>query len=213
MIQVTLKPLHHRGQESIAIYYENYATINNIIKKLPGVKWSQTNKCWYVALNPESYNHLYKALNGKAELNITSLKQYLEKRKKVVATAIPTKQNIVKPVPFTSPVWKLSGENLEALETFVQLLKLKAYSESTIRTYRSEFIQLLQLLKSKAVNELTPDDLKRYMVYAMEKQGINENTAHSRINALKFYFEQVLHRDKFFWEIPRPKKPEGFRGR
>jgi site-specific recombinase XerD len=45
------------------------------------------------------------------------------------------------------------------------------------------------------------------MVYAMEKQGITENTAHSRLNALKFYFEQVLGREKFFWEIPRPKKP------
>ena len=30
---------------------------------------------------------------------------------------------------------------------------------------------------------------------------------HSRLNALKFYFEQVLHRKKFFFEIPRPKKP------
>ncbi|MDQ3843488.1 MAG: hypothetical protein M3342_05675 [Bacteroidota bacterium] len=40
----------------------------------------------------------------------------------------------------------------------------------------------------------------------MEKQGISENTAHSRLNALKFYFEQVLGREKFFWEIPRPKK-------
>ena len=27
------------------------------------------------------------------------------------------------------------------------------------------------------------------------------------MNALKFYYEQVLRRDKFFWEIPRPKKP------
>jgi site-specific recombinase XerD len=46
------------------------------------------------------------------------------------------------------------------------------------------------------------------MVYAMEKEGISENTAHSRLNALKFYFEQVLNREKFFWEIPRPKKPQ-----
>ncbi len=30
--------------------------------------------------------------------------------------------------------------------------------------------------------------------------------AHSRLNALKFYFEQVLGREKFFWEILRPKK-------
>jgi integrase/recombinase XerD len=25
---------------------------------------------------------------------------------------------------------------------------------------------------------------------------------------VKFYFEQVLGREKFFWEIPRPKKPQ-----
>jgi site-specific recombinase XerD len=35
---------------------------------------------------------------------------------------------------------------------------------------------------------------------------LKENTLHSRINALKFYYEQVLKREKFFWEIPRPKK-------
>src|ERR1700712_4044726 len=33
-----------------------------------------------------------------------------------------------------------------------------------------------------------------------------EATLHSRINALKFYYERVLGKDKFFWEIPRPKK-------
>jgi site-specific recombinase XerD len=93
------------------------------------------------------------------------------------------------------------------MEQFIQQLKLKAYSPSTIRTYRNEFLQLLQLLKHKPVNKLTPNDIKRYMVYAMEKEGISENTAHSRLNALKFYFEQVLGREKFFWEIPRPKKP------
>ncbi len=27
------------------------------------------------------------------------------------------------------------------------------------------------------------------------------------MNALKFYYEQVLYKEKFFWEIPRPKKP------
>jgi integrase/recombinase XerD len=85
-------------------------------------------------------------------------------------------------------------------------LTLKAYGASTIRTYSNEFMQLLQLIKDKPVHELTPDDLRRYMVYCYEKLKLTENTLHSRINALKFYFEQVLGRDKFFWELPRPKK-------
>jgi site-specific recombinase XerC len=98
----------------------------------------------------------------------------------------------------SSPAWQLSDRNLKALENFVRHLKLKAYSQSTIRTYRNEFMQLLQLLKNTPVNELKSEELKRYMVFAMEKQGINENTTHSRLNALKFYFEQVLGREKFF---------------
>lgn len=206
---ISLKPFYHRNQECIGIYYQNHSSLNTIIKKLPGVRWSQTNKCWYIPLNSDSYNNVYKALDGKAELDITLLKQYLEKRKKVIATTVSSasKQNIASPVPVTSPAWKLNTENLEALEKFVQLLKLKAYSESTIRTYRNEFVQLLQVLKKKPVNELTTDDLKRYLVYCYEKLHLTENTLHSRINAIKFYYEQVLGREKFFWEIPRPKKP------
>jgi site-specific recombinase XerD len=139
-------------------------------------------------------------------LDNTVLKNYLEKRKQVVP-AIPAapKKSFSKSVA-KSPLWKLSKENSTALEKFIEQLKLKAYSPSTIRTYRNEFLQLLQLLKQKNINELSTDDLRRYMVYAMEKEGITENTAHSRLNALKFYFEQVLKKEKFFWEIPRPKK-------
>jgi integrase/recombinase XerD len=40
-----------------------------------------------------------------------------------------------------------------------------------------------------------------------EKLRLSEATLHSRINAMKFYYEQVLDCEKFFWEIPRPKKP------
>src|SRR3954447_22654021 len=39
------------------------------------------------------------------------------------------------------------------------------------------------------------------------RPGLKENSVHSRMNALKFYYEQVLHKEKMFFEIPRPKKP------
>ncbi len=71
-------------------------------------------------------------------------------------------QFFLKPLP--ANVWKLSTENAESLRRFIEQLKLKAYSASTIRTYRNEFLQLLQLLKKKEVNNLTPGDLRRYFV-------------------------------------------------
>ncbi len=97
--------------------------------------------------------------------------------------------------------------NHPALQLYIETLQLKAYSLNTINTYRNEFAQLLCILKDKGVNELDSSRLRSYFLYCTNTLKLSENTLHSRINAVKFYFEQVLKREKFFFEIPRPKKP------
>lgn len=212
METITLKALLYQNNEVIGIYFSRNLTITKLVRKQPGVKWSKTNACWHFPLTEAGYLQFIQAIKGSAKVDNSHLKAYLEKRKKVktvlaVAGKIQPakKMSAAKPVAL-SVAWQLSKENLAALEKLGQLLQLKAYSKSTINTYRNEFIQLLKILKHRAADELSPDDIKRYMVFAMEQKGISENTAHSRLNALKFYYEQVLGREKFFWEIPRPKK-------
>ncbi len=97
--------------------------------------------------------------------------------------------------------------NQPALQLLIETLQLKAYSESTVRTYRNEFAQLLYVLKSVDVNTLEGIKLRSYFLYCTNTLKLSENTLHSRINVIKFYFEQVLHKEKLFFEIPRPKKP------
>ena len=58
------------------------------------------------------------------------------------------------------------------------------------------------------VDSLTPERLRSYILYCVTKLKLSENLIHSRLNAIKFYFEQVLHREKMFVEIPRPQKRE-----
>ena len=111
-------------------------------------------------------------------------------------------EQAAKPLPS-----KLNENNRQQFQLFTEQLALKKYSPNTIRTYQNEFLQLLQLLKSKNAGELTADELKRYMVYCTNTLNLSENTLHSRLNALKFYYEKVLKKEKLFWEIPRPKKP------
>ncbi|MBS1973430.1 MAG: phage integrase N-terminal SAM-like domain-containing protein, partial [Bacteroidetes bacterium] len=207
MQALSLIPILHRGEERISLPCRHDAALNTIVKKLAGAKWSNTHKSWHLPLSEKSYYALCTALKASATIDNRQLKAYLQKRKQATGTStVAQSTGLAKATPATA-ARKLSKENLAALAKFVQQLKLKAYSPSTIRTYRNEFMQLLQLLKNKNVEGLTPDDIRRYMVYAMEKEHIKENTAHSRLNALKFYFEQVLGREKFFWDIPRPKKP------
>lgn len=105
------------------------------------------------------------------------------------------------------PLRKVHPVNRPALEKFVTTLQLKAYSPNTLKTYGNEFTQLLYTLNDNDVNTLNAEKLRSYFLYCTTILKLSENTLHSRINAIKFYFEQVMHREQFFFEIPRPKKP------
>ncbi|MFV0305055.1 MAG: tyrosine-type recombinase/integrase [Moheibacter sp.] len=102
---------------------------------------------------------------------------------------------------------KIHHQNAEALRAYIDQLSLKAYSKNTIHVYTSEFTHLLKLIKNYPVQELTQENLKNYFLYCVKKEKIKEQQLNSRINAVKFYFEQVLHQRKMFFDIPRPKKP------
>ncbi|MBL0146993.1 MAG: phage integrase N-terminal SAM-like domain-containing protein [Chitinophagaceae bacterium] len=92
------------------------------------------------------------------------------------------------------------------MQKFVEQLQLKAYSKSTVNTYRNEVHVFMQSIGNVPAETLTIDDLKRYIHHCITKQHLKENTIHSRLNALKFLYEKVLGRDRFFIELPRPKK-------
>lgn len=96
--------------------------------------------------------------------------------------------------------------NLPEFKRYQEHLVLKGYSPNTMRTYSTEFAQLLYVLKGNPVQDLTPERLRSYFLYCHEKLKHSESEIHSRMNAVKFYFEQVLHRQKMFIDIPRPKK-------
>jgi len=212
---ITLKPLLHRGGEQIGIYFQNYLPLNIVIRTKAAGKWSQTHKCWYVPMNRESFEKIKAALPA-VNLDSAALKQYLEnknrdaKKSSALIRANQTFNHFTQHV--NSDHLKICDAiapvNKHVLPSMQQMLKLKAFSESTIRTYRNEMAQLLTTIKDIPADELKPEHLKRYLVYCYEKLGLKENTLHSRINAMKFYYEQVLKKEKFFWEIPRPKKQQ-----
>ncbi len=222
---IVLKPLQHNQEENISMYFLNIAVLNKAVRKIKNARWSQSNKCWYVILNKEKHNEILKAFKGLAKIEQTELRSYLIARKKKETTVATINKKITN-LPPTVLKTSVAKKSLSAIEVISykgskihtvnahvlpameQHLKLKAYSTSTIKTYLGEMMQLLSIIKTIPADELTAEHLKRYLVYCYEKLELTENTLHSRINALKYYYEQVLHREKFFWEIPRPKKQQ-----
>jgi integrase/recombinase XerD len=173
-IEVKYEIANHKGKEVIFIFSEKNSEENQRIKKLVGVRWSNTKKAWYV-------------IDSALYRNKFGITQKTPIGKDVLAHINPVNQ--------------------QALYYMIETLQLKAYSQSTITTYRNEFAQLLYILKGYKVEELDANRLRSYFLYCVNTLKLSENTLHSRINAVKFYFEKVLKREHFFFEIPRPKRP------
>lgn len=103
---------------------------------------------------------------------------------------------------------KIHPVNLQALTDLKNEITLRGLSPSTLKIYTTEFAQLLYIIKDYPVQNLSAEKLKSYFLYCITELGLSENYLHSRINAVKFYFEKVLKRETLFLDIPRPKKPE-----
>ena len=219
---IVLQPIQHRNQIWIAITAPLLQNINNLLRQLPAIKFSKTHKCWLVPLSRENYKTLYHQLMAFAQLDTGAMKKWFTENSaatniKPVAELPVEKEN---PINKNQTIIKAAAEplknNTEALlpstlnsallREMLQLLQLKSYSESTQRTYIGEMAQFLQHIKKQPAESFTVKRLKDYLQYCYATLKLTENTIHSRMNAMKFYYEQVLKRDKFFWEIPRPKK-------
>lgn len=220
MYIVTCHALEHRGEERLFLHCENSPVLNVHLKQLPGIKWSKTHKQWHVPLQHDSYRKICTVLKGIASVDSSLLKIYLQNRqqvtekkavqaeagRKVLAAAPNAKQ--VKPGSGSNAVAdRIAAVNQHVLPALRQYLVLKAYSAATARTYTQEVTQFLYALKNNAADDFDAERIKKYLQYCFETLHLGEHTVHSRMNALKFYYEQVLGREKFLWEIPRPKKP------
>ncbi|RXR18268.1 integrase [Flavobacterium amnicola] len=106
----------------------------------------------------------------------------------------------------TKTLSKINPHNQKELERLVNQLRLKGYSPSTIRCYSQEFAQFLYFIKDKASNTCNEVEVREFLLHCITELKLKENTLHSRISGIKFYYEQVLFQPRIFVEIPRPKK-------
>ncbi len=201
----------HRNENRIKLLFEKYEPLSLLIKNTAGARWSRTLKSWHIPRSVKAYNGFKAALPPGC-----TIQGEKDHTKNVAVTPLqPAPLNNIQPgivkkqVPAASAftLSQLSPANQQAFQLFTRHLVLKAYSPSTIKTYRNEFAAFLQIMGAASAKSLTTSRVKDYLAYCFVNLKLSENTIHSRINALKFYYEQVLNREKFFWEIPRPKRP------
>lgn len=206
---IIFRPLHHRGEECLGIFFTYNKETDKALRSIQEIKWSRTNRCWYLPLKKDSFDTAYNKLKIFGKIEYKEVKNYLEKRKQAVtvvhAETKPARQ--VKKSMEAVDILYINETNLQLLDKTIKTLKLKAYADNTIDLYCGELLQLMRILKDRTLATLTTNEIKSYLLWLLEVKKCSETKVHSSLNALKFCFEQVLYLPRIFIEIPRPKKP------
>ena len=90
---------------------------------------------------------------------------------------------------------------------YLELLEQKRYSPSTVKTYRAYFSDFMEYHKGLNIDRLKVADINRYILYLVNEKKISVSQQNMRINAIKFYYEQVRGgKRQYYGGITRAKE-------
>ena len=91
-------------------------------------------------------------------------------------------------------------------DEFIKTLTLKNYAKNTIRTYRTMLQEYLEYYRKLDPEKITGEQIREYLLYLIEQRDVSISYQNQSINAIKFYYEQVLGRPVRTYYVQRPKK-------
>lgn len=90
---------------------------------------------------------------------------------------------------------------------YLELLEQKRYSPSTVKTYKAYFSDFMEYHKGRNIDRLKVPDINKYILYLVNEKKISVSQQNMRINAIKFYYEQVKGgKRQYYGGITRAKE-------
>jgi integrase/recombinase XerD len=164
----------------LAYQKENIA----FLKTLPLCEWNKDKANWNC---PDT------------EANRKAIKQYFE--------PIGYRIEFSKAKPKEKPEKAFVPKFEKAPPEYIEKLHLKRYSENTERTYVAAFEVFTNYYEGKQLIDITEEEIKDFLLYMVEEKCVSESYQNQLINAIKFYYEQVLGGQRKFYQLDRPFKP------
>ena len=177
-----LKLIVHKGRKWIALKKLSKQLLLDV-RKIPGVCYSVTHQSWLIPDTDENKNRCRNLL-----------------RSEVITRQVHKGAEMNRPV-----LVRISEENETHIQRCKQELILKAYSTSTQRTYLNELRCYFYWCGTTNAAAYGIVELRAYFEQLLT-DGYSANLVHSRLNAVKFFYEKVMKREAFLMDLPRPQK-------
>lgn len=190
LLRIKVKPTMHKNSKRLQLIFEKNNYLISLIKQIGDCRWSQTMRCWHI---PYYSNH----------------KEFLRRKFKDEIEFIYLEYG----EPFNTSKSHGHNENRKINKKkscvpsrFIEQMKIKRYSENTIKTYVSVFAKFLEFYPRCAPDDITGEQIRSYMLDLVNNTDVSPVYQRQSVNAIKFYYEKVLGRELNPVCVPRPKK-------
>lgn len=188
-MRVTMKPLFHREQTCIGVFFEYTIQLTGLIKQTKEFTYSSTHRCWYtIDTGRQSRLNVYQTLRGLGiRVDYSAYQDLLDEKKSLARE-------------------RSANFRLLAVEAVEKKMKLKGYSALSVRTYVSQFDQFLKFYPTLLPTEIGENEIREYLLYLVDKKKLSRSAQNQAINAIKFFYEQVNGEPRKVYYLERPFK-------
>ena len=187
--QIKLSYATHNEEPVVKIVFDFNQKIKQQLISTIHARWSKTMNCWYMAQHEFNLNTFYTDFRDMAYIDYTALK--------VVSKPV-IQEKVKRDYSYRS--------KLKLPKGYLELLKQKRYSESTIKTYSAYFKDFMHYFSERDLDTIQKEEINNYILSLIQLLFISGSEQNQRINAIKFYYEKVLGRDRELIRIERPRK-------
>lgn len=193
-MKIQVFPLEVEGAKRIGIKPLGFdQAFPGMMKQIKGSRWTPAVRCWHIPYDKVAYDHL-KRLFGEGQ--VVPIQEHLKGKSQVIVKESEPQV----PLRFQHELVRLEEQ-----------LRLQRYSFSTVKTYRSFFALFLASYPDRHPETLEKADIMRFLLQSIEKRRWSESSQNQAVNAIKFYYEKVLGRERTFYDL-RPRKSQKLPG-
>ncbi len=183
--QIIVSECLHREQARFKLEFDYDSNLIKLLKNTADASWSQTLNAWYINNN---LNLLQKLKKELAPLN--------------VSLALNEQTQLLYDKKYKS----ISEEAEIKIKHFIEWMRSKRYSESTISTYSDALKTFLKFFGDKKIEELNNRDIIVFNNEYILKNRLSPSFQNQVVNSIKLFFKTVENKSIDIESVHRPKR-------
>lgn len=182
-VKIRIEETEHQGQKRLALYFRYDEETIALVRRIEGMKWSNSKKCWHGPMNAD--------LSSLAYLRIDLIETKTKHPKIKIDQQTPN-----------API-SVIEKAMHKMETY---MVYRRYSKVSIKSYLSSVRTFLYRTGVDDLSKISVDNLQEYIREQRKKNQASASWQNILISAIKLFYQSNEMRLFRIEKVQRPKK-------